>query len=101
MFPGQVICGAVVSTTVTLNEHWAWFPEVSVAVQVTVVTPRRKVEPLLGTQLTGGVPQLSVADGTAKETAALQLSAGVLAVILPGQALRTGSSWSETITLKV
>ena len=49
--PGQVIVGACVSTTVTVNEHMLpdW------AVQVTVVTPLANVEPLGGLQVT--VPQ--------------------------------------------
>ena len=40
-----VICGAVLSVTVTLNEQVAIFPFVSVAVYVTVVVPTGNIEP--------------------------------------------------------
>ena len=55
MAPGTVRLGGVVSWTVTVNEAWAEFPESSVAVQVTVVTPTGNVLPEGGTQLTAGV----------------------------------------------
>src|SRR2546425_7989044 len=53
---GQVIEGACVSTTVTVNVHMLpdW------AVQVTVVTPLLNVEPLGGLQLTGPQSPLEV-----------------------------------------
>jgi hypothetical protein len=57
-----VIVGAVVSCTVTVKLHEAIKPASSVAVQVTVVVPKPKVEPEGGVQVTV-VVQLSVAIG--------------------------------------
>jgi hypothetical protein len=63
--------GAVVSLTVTVNELRAALPALSVAVQVTVVTPSAKVLPDAGLQETESVPStLSVAVGVAYVTAA-------------------------------
>ena len=45
MLAGQIITGGWVSTTVTVNEQLAVFPEASVAVQTTVVVPFGKLEP--------------------------------------------------------
>jgi hypothetical protein len=45
MLAGQVIKGGVVSVTVTVNEQLDWLPDESVAVEVTVVTPRGNAEP--------------------------------------------------------
>jgi hypothetical protein len=59
---GQVIEGAVVSSTVTVNEQLAELLEASLTVQLTVVVPLLKVEPEAGVQT--GVPtpgQLSLA----------------------------------------
>jgi hypothetical protein len=42
MFAGQLILGGIVSFTVTLNEHRFVLPLVSVATQITVVTPLLK-----------------------------------------------------------
>jgi len=64
MFAGQVIEGACVSFTVTLNEHEPGLPLASFAVQVTVVVPFGNVEPLAGAQVTEPTPgQLSEAVG--------------------------------------
>jgi hypothetical protein len=51
------------SKTVTLNVHVAVLPDVSVAVQVTVVVPSGKQLPDGGVQVTTTPGQLSVADG--------------------------------------
>ena len=49
--------GAVVSTTVTMNDAGvAPLPWASVAVQFTVVGPKANVEPLAGVQLTTTLP---------------------------------------------
>jgi hypothetical protein len=62
-FAGTVMAGGVMSVTATVNEAEPRLPCVSAAVQVTVVTPIRNVEPLAGLQLTGRAPStLSVAD---------------------------------------
>jgi hypothetical protein len=59
-----VIVGAVVSCTVTVKLHEAIKPASSVAVQVTVVVPKPKVEPEGGAQVTlGEASQLSVTVG--------------------------------------
>jgi len=63
MFAGQVIDGACVSFTVTVNVHVAVLLDVSVAVHVTVVTPFVNTVPLAGTQLAVAPGQLSVGVG--------------------------------------
>ena len=64
MFAGQAIVGACVSVTVTEKVQELLLPLGSVAVQVTLVVPFAKVEPLAGEQVTVAVPgQLSFADG--------------------------------------
>jgi len=51
MFAGTVITGGVVSCTVTVKDLLDWLACESVAVHVTVVVPRAKVEPDAGVQL--------------------------------------------------
>jgi hypothetical protein len=51
MLPGQVMAGGCVSLTVTVNWQLAVWPEVSVAVQLTVVVPFWNVDPDAGLQL--------------------------------------------------
>ena len=53
------------SNTLIIKLHMVVLPEVSVAVQVTVVVPAGKVEPDGGTQTTVTPGQLSVAVGVA------------------------------------
>jgi hypothetical protein len=66
MLAGQAIVGASVSVTVSENVQELELPLGSVAVQVTLVVPFTKVEPLAGEQVTVAVPgQLSLADGVA------------------------------------
>src|SRR5580765_8652314 len=63
-FPGPVTTGAVESVTVTENVPEAWFPELSVAVQVTVEVPSGNVLPDGGEHPTEGLGStLSVAPG--------------------------------------
>jgi hypothetical protein len=47
--------------TLTVNEQVAVLPDISVAVQVTVVVPNGKVDPEAGEQATVTIGQLSVA----------------------------------------
>ena len=62
--PGTVRVGAALSTTVIVKPALAWFPEKSVAVQVTGVVPRAKVLPDAGEHATAGFGStLSVAVG--------------------------------------
>ena len=64
MLAGQApIVGAWVSFTVTVNEHAAVLPDVSVAVHVTVVVPLTNVAPVAGLQVMLTPGQLSVAVG--------------------------------------
>ena len=53
--PSLVMVGGVLSCTVTVKESVAPLFAASVAVQVTVVVPKAKVEPLAGVQLTVGL----------------------------------------------
>ena len=89
------------SNAATLNEHVAVFPEVSVAVQVTVVMPNGKQEPDAGLQATVTPGQLSLAVGAGK-VALTQLTPGLTAtaVTLPGHVI-TGACVSFTVTVNV
>src|ERR1043166_7670541 len=53
MSAGQVTCGGVVSTTVTVNVQLLEAPPLSVAVHVTLLAPRRKPVPEGGMHVTG------------------------------------------------
>jgi hypothetical protein len=53
---GTVTTGPVVSVTVTVNDAAPLFPFVSVAVQLTVVGPSEKVDPLAGVQIAATLP---------------------------------------------
>jgi hypothetical protein len=66
--------------TVTVNVQGVELPLVSVAVQLTVVTPFGNVEPLAGVQTGVTVSQLSVALKPVNVTAALQTPGSVLTV---------------------
>jgi hypothetical protein len=60
-FAGHTIVGACVSFTVTVNEQVAVFPDVSVAVAVTVVVPFGNAVPDGGLLTTVTPGQLSLA----------------------------------------
>lgn len=94
-----VITGFVLSDTVTVKEHRDVFPEASVAVYVTVVTPMGNVAP--GTLLLVNVEreQLSVAVGAVQLTAASQAVFAKMD-ILEGHPVITGSILSFTVTVK-
>jgi hypothetical protein len=96
MFAGQVMAGGSQSFTVTVNVHVAVFPDVSVAVHVTVVTPTGKAVPDAGTQLTLA-EQLSVTVATNVCTE-LHNPVSLQTVMLPGHVI-TGSSVSFTVTV--
>jgi hypothetical protein len=65
-FAGQVMFGACVSFTVTVNEQLAVLLDASVTEQFTVVVPLLKVAPEAGVHVTAPTPgQLSVAVGVA------------------------------------
>ena len=100
MFPGQVITGACESVIVTVNEHDAVSPPASVTVNVFVVVPVGKIDPLgrpaVCTVTAKG--QLSVPTGAVYVTTAPQIPASFACVILPGHVI-TGASASVTVTL--
>ena len=96
MSAGQIIAGASLSITVTLNEHVEVFPSASVATEFTFVVPTGKTLPEDGFEITVE-EQLSVED-TLKLTMAPQSFASVLMFMSAGQ-LITGNSLSVTITL--
>ena len=61
MFAGQVMLGFSVSLTVTVKLQLVLLLDESVAVQVTVLVPFAKLDPLIGVQATLTPAQLSVA----------------------------------------
>jgi hypothetical protein len=81
----------------------ALLPEVSVAVQVTVVVPTGTGEPEGGTQATVTPGQLSVATGGGKETAVAAAGgqAGAATAVTEAGQVMTGGCVSLTVTLKV
>ena len=86
--------------TVTVKLQVAVLPDISVAVQFTVVVPSGKHVPDAGVHATVTVVQLSVAPGSGKVTTAHELLiVGVTAVLLSGQVIAGG--WvSFTLTVK-
>jgi hypothetical protein len=94
-----VITGGSLSITVTVKEHVALFPEESVAVAVTVVTPTGKKLPEAGTEATVTFEQLSVAVGV-KVTTAPQTPRSLNLLMFAGQVI-TGGCVSLTVTLNV
>jgi hypothetical protein len=101
MLAGQVMDGAWVSLIVTVNVQFAVLLLVSVAVQLTVVTPFWKVDPEAGVQTIGVGPsgQLSVAVGV-KLTTAVHTFGSVFWVIGAGQVI-DGACVSLTVTVNV
>ena len=94
----SVIRPLIAKLTVTLNVPVAVLPEVSVAVQLTVVGPCAKALPEAGAQTVDAIPTLSVAVG-AKVTTAVEDPDGALTVMSTG-IVSTGGSLSSTVTLK-
>jgi hypothetical protein len=98
-FDGIVNTGAMVSTTVTVNDCVVLFPATSLAAQLTVVTPSAKVEPLFGVQVTATGPStVSTADD-------VKLKDTPLAEVASSDAfagtVTTGPSVSTTVTVNV
>ena len=88
--------GRIVSLTVTVNEQRLVLPLLSVATQMTVLTPLLKNELLGGLQATVTPPQLSVAVAE-KITRARHSLVSVLTTMSLGQTI-CGFSTSRTIT---
>jgi hypothetical protein len=98
MLSGHVMVGFSVSLIVTLKEHVAVWPEASVAVQFTVLTPLGKVEPETGLHAAVTPGQLSEAVGSAHvKLALLHWPGSVLRTMFPGQ-LMVGFSASLITT---
>src|SRR6266436_7521441 len=100
MGAGQLIPGASVSLIVTLNMQPLVLPEVSVARQLTSVTPLSNVDPLAGVQSNAAPGQLSVVVAVKATLLRLHWPASVLATMGAGQ-LIPGASVSVTVTLNV
>src|SRR4051794_1507518 len=99
MFAGQLIEGACVSLTVTVNMQLPVLPDASVAVHVTVVVPFENVEPDAGEHV--GVPtpgQLSLAVAFVYVTAAVHTFGAVDLVTLAGH-VTVGACVSLTVTV--
>jgi hypothetical protein len=93
--------GAVfVCATVTVKEQTLVLPEVSVAMQFTVVVPIGKMEPDGGETLVEATPQLSVTVGPEKFTTALVCACGTLVMMFAGQAM-VGANVSRTVMVKL
>jgi hypothetical protein len=90
MFAGHVITGSSLSATVTLKLQRFVFPPVSVATQLTVVTPTAKRTPEAGTQTTVADPQLSDVAG-ANVTRASHRPGEVLVKTFAGHVIVGGS----------
>jgi hypothetical protein len=85
------------STTRTLKLQGAdMFPPASTDVQVTLVSPKAKTEPLAGVQLTVTPGQLSVAVGMKLATA--PHCPGVLAIVMSAGQASTGACPSAMVT---
>lgn len=100
MFPGQgPTTGGWLSLTVTVNVHGVvdTFPDASVALQLTVVTPFANVDPLAGVQLAVAPGQLSLAVAV-NVTLAVQIPAPVFVVMFEGQ-VTVGGCASFTVTV--
>ena len=99
MLLGQLM--AQPALTVTVKEHPPELPDVSLAVQFTVVTPIGKLEPEAGVQVTGLEPsQASVA--VAENVAVAEPEPTGLSVKLIGPGQTTVGPWlSLTVTVKL
>ena len=89
MLPGQIGTGGSLSLTMTWKLQLALFPEVSVAVQSTVVLPLGKIDPEAGEQTTVELPWVSVAV-TINETTFEHKPGNVLVRISDGQWITGG-----------
>lgn len=97
--PGQLIVQAM--PTVTVNEQLPELPDVSLAEQVTVVTPIGKLEPEAGVQVTDREPsQASLAVAVNVAVAEPEPAGLSVTLIGPGQ-VTTGPWLSLTVTVKL
>src|SRR4029079_15339096 len=82
---GHAIVGFCVSLTVTVNMQFVELPDVSMAVQVTVVVPLAKVEPDGGMQMGTRAPSQSSLAVTVKATTAEHCPGSAGLTMLLGQ----------------
>jgi hypothetical protein len=97
MFAGQVTVGFCVSLTLTVNEHCAVLPLLSVTVQVTVVVPTLNDEPDAGRQVGVRLPSQSSEPAVLKLTVAEHSPVALLTVTFAGQAT-IGAAFGVTLT---
>jgi hypothetical protein len=97
MFAGTETIGAVVSITATMNDAVLAWPPLSVALQATVVLPRRNVDPLAGAQIAATGPSTrSIADALNVATAPEASTAETVTV---AGTVTAGGVVSRTVTL--
>jgi hypothetical protein len=95
-----VAVGRSTALTMTVKSHVTSLPLASVAVQVTLLDPAGKPEPLAGSQANPTLGQLSLAAGSAKSTMA-ELSPGAASTTMSGGQVMVGACPSSTITVNV
>ena len=96
----QLITGGVVSKTVTVKVQELETPEPLVAVQVTIVVPAEKVEPLGGTLTTDKTMQSSLAVATNVTFVFTHWPASAITTMLLGQ-MTVGKALPRTETVKL
>ena len=103
MLPGQAVkVGPWLSVTVTVKLHELLLPEVSEAVQVTVVTPLANAVPEAGEHVTVRAPsQASLAVGVVYVATAVHNPGSVLTEMLVEQPAKVGPWLSLTVTVKL
>ena len=98
MSDGQLTRGGVVSTTVTVNAQLLDRPPLSVAVQTTLLVPKRKPVPEGGTHVTGtGAPE----ESTAVTVNVTGVRPPVHSATTLGGQVIIGSSTRRTVTVKL
>jgi hypothetical protein len=95
---GQVIVGGTISVTVTVCVHEAVFPELSVIVQITLVTPNGKEAGAL--LVTDANPQPAVVTGVPRLTLVAVHPVFVFVLILVGQVI-VGNELMVTVCVAV
>jgi hypothetical protein len=99
MLPGQLnVGGTLLVVTITLNVQLLVLPETSVAVQVTVLVPFGKLEPLAGLQALLTPAQLSLTVGAKITTWLLQVAGSAFVEMFAGQVI-VGRTDSFTVIL--
>src|ERR1041384_3354976 len=95
-----IVGGVLLGFTMTLKVQLVVLPEASVAVQVTVLVPCGKLDPLGGLQLVVTPVQLSLAVGAKVTARPVHVAGSELVVMLAG-AVIVGRVLSLTVTVNV